>query len=395
MWLAEQETQRAAAGQRLAEQRAALARKLPDAVWAALGMQPLAAEADIYTGEVTQSVSLAVLDGALRLRVVASASMPGPGRVSFHYQTRMYGEQGLGAVRLDGLPEANAQQVARLLAQATAEAASTAEKERRANVRELARWIEATRERTVEELQGKLVELVGLAWVTPEERAELVATATQAITAVRARVAAAAEREQRRAAIDAEVRALARGHVAEWAAYEAACQAWAEAETKRLWRSWGAWRVRYAPDVCTWTNGDADGDQEDLLQTVLAQPAWLSEQPFADDGAQQHFWSGMLLTVIERDGALTRRIIGAFLDAEPVLWEAPELHECLDYHRSQVAWVSGWTVNLPPLVKGVLALRPVEPLAWSKRLAAVDFGDEWRWQQETMDTEPAELAAAE
>ncbi len=266
----------------------------------------------------------------------------------------------------------------------------------------------------VDELAGELQKFQ----LTEAEWAEwAVAISTARERAVqREQAAAAAQAEDAR--IEALVRRLAHVHVAEWQRYEGLCQAWAERETARLWQPWAAWRVRYAPDfqgmaalalVASDEGAEAVGAvAEALIQEVVAQPVLLAdlESPFnprserseEDLDALDRFHSGMHLTTVLRgagSGATGRLVIGAFVDATPIIWELPEVNEGLAYH--QTYWAGTWAVNVPALVAEKPEAGPRPTDGWRTRLTQALAGAEasgWRLKDRLRDWDAEEWAQA-
>lgn len=121
------------------------------------------------------------------------------------------------------------------------------------------------------------------------------------------------------------------------AQYRVACHDWALQETAKLWQAWVLLRVTYVPVRVV---RGADDQENELFQTVYTTS---SPMQFAKE-------CPALVNSIGRDGEITEKMyIGAFVNATPITFEKPVIHERVPYHRTYEA--SGYYVNVPAGVK--------------------------------------------
>lgn len=132
---------------------------------------------------------------------------------------------------------------------------------------------------------------------------------------------------------------------AEIVAWQAACQAWAEAETAKLWKPWELVKVRYVPLSMP---VDFDYSYE-----------WVQEVAVLNDIADCVAVGANLTEVKRRDGSVSEIVIGAFLDAHVISCDMASTTELLAYHRHYSA--GGYVVNVPAAVVEQPAPAPEKP----------------------------------
>lgn len=161
-----------------------------------------------------------------------------------------------------------------------------------------------------------------------------------------------AERERRRAADLAVAEAAvaeARRYVEEYAAYQAACRHWAEVETRRLWRQWAGWHVRYVPTL----TGDEFAVDDEVIREIFV---------LGDELPMR--WPAEVRAVT-RDGRLERRVLGNLLDASYVFFETPTIDAAAPHH---VVYHGGeYYVNVPPTVLRAPSEAPKPIVLWYER----------------------------
>jgi len=360
--LAAAEEKRAAAqAARLADARNRLAAKLPSEMWAALGLDPTNAELDSRQCGVSGRL---IIEDEIEIGVA----------VVSQDRTVVICESSKRVTReLSNTPADNAPIVAAALAEAVAAARADREGKR---ARRFETWLASARRGDESDLTELSADLAACAWLMPGQRA----VADEAIAARRQELQAAADaraaQRAREIALTAQAMQLARQHIAEWQAYEAACRAWAETETARLWRPWFCWEIRYTP--VGYRRDDEETDAP--ICTVRALPAWIGADFTPPEIVTYDFRTGPRepLTIIADDGTLGKRVIGTFLDATPVTFATPLLNESWRGHRQYWASGSGWCVNVPALNDSAPAPAPVTPAIWLRRLAALDYtGNHW------------------
>jgi len=146
---------------------------------------------------------------------------------------------------------------------------------------------------------------------------------------------------------------------------EQSLEAWAVAETARLWQPWSGWRVRYAP---VGLRTEDESAQEYFVQAVY----------ILDDLAAVIAQSpGAVVRAIDPyTGTVEDKVIGAFLDAEPFEYSNPCTDSSLPLHAVKTVWglKRAYVVNCPPGAPE----RPVAPpqtTAWSEFLAGKGVQD--------------------
>lgn len=159
----------------------------------------------------------------------------------------------------------------------------------------------------------------------------------------RAAVARHLEREGRKADLARQLIDLAKRYLDATATYDAACAEWVAKWTDILWEPWHCWEIRYVPigvtSLCT-------DEETDLVHEV----ATLEDATYVADRGP-----GTRIKKLATCGHQSDFVIGAFLDAKPVRFEAPATDERLDYHRKMSA--GRYWLNIPPFVN-----REPEPL---------------------------------
>jgi hypothetical protein len=188
------------------------------------------------------------------------------------------------------------------------------------------------------------------------------------------------QRQQRKAEQDRQERlvfhqaaSVARAYLAQHEAHKAVVLAWAERETARLWMPMKVWRTRYAPAfsapvhiTVTCGNGEAVGNEEDAdhaARNVLLASAVLLDDPRRTgaggiDGNGEHL-------AVDLFGQLRHILIGALLDAEVIVTDAPRLDVDLPYYRSYHVHYRGGVacVNAHPLaLREAITLGEPEPV---------------------------------
>lgn len=177
--------------------------------------------------------------------------------------------------------------------------------------------------------------------------------------------AATLERGRRGAAV---VKRLAQEHLDICRSRDAAVMAWAH-EWAAQWKPWSGWLVRYAPIGAPAGEGNIETRLIlDSLNDVV------TESP------------GASVRAVEWDGTVREMVIGAFLDATPVEFEAHDLRRGMEYHR-QVrtylldgpAYGEPMVINVPPGAKWSPPAPPVKPPDWHdyvhERTGRDGFGD--------------------
>lgn len=366
---AAEEKKAAAQAARLADARSRLAAKLPAEMWAALGLDPANAELDSRQCSVSGRL---VIEDEIEIGVA----------VVTQDRTVVICETGKRVTRElpSNTPADNAPIVAAALAAAVAEARADRESKR---ARRFETWLVSTRRGDESDLAELTADLAACAWLTPAQRG--MADMAIAVRRQEFQAAADAQAAQRAhmSALTGQAMQLARQHVAEWHAYEAACRTWAETETARLWRPWFCWEIRYTP--VGYRRDDEETDAP--ICTVRALPAWIIRdnftQPEISTSPREE------LTIIGDDGTLGHRVIGAFLDATPITFASPWLNEGLRNHRQ--FWADGWCVNVPSINDSFPTPPPATPASWPTRLNALDYGDN-RWLRSRHESDVATLA---
>jgi hypothetical protein len=118
---------------------------------------------------------------------------------------------------------------------------------------------------------------------------------------------------------------------------EQAARRWADEWTAQFWRPWSGWLVRYAPVMPSLDAELADALIQkililDELQSVIAQSPGASVQ------------------AVSLQGRLHEKVIGAFIDAEPVEFAEPSINGWRPYHESYKALThnGSYNCNVPP-----------------------------------------------
>ncbi len=145
-------------------------------------------------------------------------------------------------------------------------------------------------------------------------------------------LARAAELERGRKGAEVLQR-VAREYAEILASQAAAAKAWAESESARLWRPWSGWLVRYVP-----VGQRVEAEEDAQIERVFVL------DDVADIVAES---PGASVRVVNGFGRVEDRIIGAFLDAEPVEFEAHDCEQGMAYHRSVKAGPD-YVVNVHP-----------------------------------------------
>ena len=159
---------------------------------------------------------------------------------------------------------------------------------------------------------------------------------------------------------------LAKEYLEAERAYLAACRAWVEHWTNKLWRGWMLYEVRFAPIQSAQLPSP-------VIETVYT---ILSPNKFAGSSPAR-------LLLVTRDGLLIPdAYIGSFLSGIPKTFE-PSLTERLDFHRHYLA--GPFVLNVPATVPDAPTDAPPAPL--------LGF---WQWCADrgtvTSDCDPAVVA---